>query len=37
MEYKLSYEYECLVPVQEEGPTDEELIQMYFIDNNEAS
>lgn len=36
MEYELSYEYECLVPVQEE-PTDEELIQMYFIDNNEAS
>ena len=37
MEYELSYEYECLVPVTEEGQTDEELIQMYLIDNNEAS
>jgi len=37
MEYKLSYEYECLVPVHEDEPTDEELLKMYFIDNNEAS
>ena len=37
MEYELSYEYECLVPIQSEEPTDEELIQMYFTDNNEAS